>query len=74
MMRWRQDNGQMKCRQQLPALEPTQVWQLLSHAPGQKPNAGALISAYAELYDLRGGTVEIEFKEDVRHEARRWNE
>lgn len=64
MIRYRQANGQLKYRMLLTTLEPDQVWQLLGRSPDSASDATAAMIAYAELYDLRGGTVEVEFKED----------
>jgi hypothetical protein len=64
MFRHRQSNGQLKHRTLLTTLEPDQVWALLGRPQLERPDAAAILVAYAELYDQRGGTVEIEFKED----------
>jgi hypothetical protein len=48
----------------LTTLEPNEVLTLLGRGAGSDQSAATLITSYAELYDLRGGTVEIEFKQD----------
>jgi hypothetical protein len=44
-------------------LEPGDVLKLLGMAPGLVKEAGAVMMAYARLYDERGGAVEIDIKE-----------
>ena len=62
-MRWRKRNGQ-KCHGLLiSTLEPAEVLRLLGRPVEQLADQQAVMTAYAELYDQRGGTVEIEIKE-----------
>lgn len=62
-MRWRKRNGQKSHALLISTLEPEEVLRLLGQPPEQDQDPQALLSAYAELYDQRGGTVEIEIKE-----------
>jgi hypothetical protein len=62
-MRWRRRNGQKSHALLISTLEPGEVLRLLGKPPEQGRDPQALLSAYAELYDQRGGTVEIEIKE-----------
>lgn len=62
-MRWRKRNGQKSHAMLLSTLEPEDVLRLLGRPLEQGQDEQALLSAYAELYDQRGGTVEIEIKE-----------
>jgi hypothetical protein len=62
-MRWRKRNGQKSHAMLLSTLEPEDVLRLLGKPVEQGQDQQALLSAYAELYDQRGGTVEIEIKE-----------
>lgn len=62
-MRWRKRNGQKSHAMLLSTLEPEDVMRLLGKPLEQGQEPQALLSAYAELYDQRGGTVEIEIKE-----------
>jgi hypothetical protein len=62
-MRCRLRNGQWKYALVLSTLEPREVMQLLNQ-PVNLVNDPRALAAYAKLYDLRGGAVEIEFKED----------
>ncbi len=63
MMKRRLKNGQVKYNTLLTTLEAEQVMQLLDRPSEQTADAHQVIVAYAELYDLRGGAVEIEIKE-----------
>ena len=63
-MRWRLRNGQWKYALLLSALEPCEVMQLLKQPVDRVNDQRAVAAAYAKLYDLRGGAIEIEFKED----------
>ena len=62
-MRWRKRNGQKSYAMLISTLEPEDVLRLLGKPLEQGQDEQALLSAYAELYDQRGGTVEIEIKE-----------
>jgi len=62
-MRWRKRNGQRCHAMLISTVEPEDVLRLLSRPPEQIADEQAVVAAYAELYDQRGGTVEIEIKE-----------
>jgi hypothetical protein len=62
-IRWRKRNGQ-KCHAMLiSTLEPEEVMELLGQPLEQASDAQAVLSAYAQLYDERGGAIEIDIKE-----------
>jgi hypothetical protein len=63
-MRWRLRNGQWKYALLLSTLAPREVMQLLKQPVDRVNDQRAVAAAYAKLYDLRGGAIEIEFKED----------
>lgn len=63
VMRWRKRNGQICHHLLLSTLEPAQVMQLMEQPVELLSNPQAVAVAYAQLYDERGGTVEIEIKE-----------
>lgn len=63
-MRWRLRNGQWKHALILSTLAPREVMQLVNQPAEGAGGPRAVAAAYAKLYDLRGGAVEIEFKED----------
>jgi len=63
-LRWRLRNGQWKYALLLSTLAPREVMQLLHQPVDRVKDQRAVAAAYAKLYDLRGGAVEIEFKED----------
>lgn len=63
-MRWRLRNGHWKYALLLSTLEAREVMQLLNQPVDRVNDQRAVAAAYAKLYDLRGGAVEIEFKED----------
>jgi hypothetical protein len=63
-LRLRKRNGQWYHAVLLSSLTPGQVAALLDQPPAQLAGPAAQALAYAHLYDLRGGTVEIEIKED----------
>ena len=62
-LRWRKRNGQRCHALLISSLEPGDVLGLLGQAPGLITDAGAVMVAYARLYDERGGAVEIDIKE-----------
>lgn len=64
VMKWRKRNGQICYSILLSTLEPNEVIQLLGESDKLKHNSQAVLIAYARLYDERGGTIEIEIKED----------
>jgi hypothetical protein len=61
--RWRRRNGQKTHSLLISTLLPEQVMQLLGRAPEAVSDARTVMVAYAELYDERGGGVEIDIKE-----------
>jgi hypothetical protein len=64
IVRWRKRNGQECFAATLSTLAPRQVFDLLGQSPKLLHDRQAVALAYAYLYDKRGGTIEIEFKED----------
>jgi hypothetical protein len=64
IVRWRKRNGQECFAALLSTLTPLQVFDLLGGSPKLFHDGRAIALAYAYLYDKRGGTIEIEFKED----------
>jgi hypothetical protein len=62
-LRWRQRNGQRCHALLISTLEPGDVLKLLGMEPGLVKDAGAVMMAYARLYDERGGAVEVDIKE-----------
>jgi hypothetical protein len=62
-MRWRKRNGQRCHALLISTLEPAEVLRLLGRPLEQIADEQAVVAAYAELYDRRGGTVEIEIRE-----------
>lgn len=48
----------------LSTLTPRQVFELLGKSPRGLGNRTTVMQAYAKLYDMRGGAIEIEFKQD----------
>jgi hypothetical protein len=62
-VRWRKRNGQ-KCHAMLiSTLEPEDVMELVGQPLEQASDAQAVLLAYAQLYDERGGAIEIDIKE-----------
>jgi hypothetical protein len=64
IVRWRKRNGPECFAALLSTLTPRQVFDLLGQSPKLLHDGRAVALAYAYLYDKRGGTIEIEFKED----------
>jgi hypothetical protein len=64
IVRWKKKNGQECFAATLSTLTPRQVFNLLGQSPKLLDDGRAVALAYAYLYDKRGGTIEIEFKED----------
>lgn len=64
IVRWRKRNGQECFAALLSTLTARQVFDLLGQSPRLLHDRRAVALAYAYLYDKRGGTIEIEFKED----------
>jgi hypothetical protein len=62
-LRWRKRNGQRCHALLISSLEPSDVLKLLGMEPVVVKDAGAVMTAYARLYDERGGAVEIDIKE-----------
>ena len=62
-LRWRKKNGQRCTAMLLSTLEPADVLALLGKPLGQMRDPQAVLAAYVQLYDERGGAVEIEIKE-----------
>jgi hypothetical protein len=64
IVRWKKRNGQECFAALLSTLTPRQVFDLLGQLPKLLHDRRTVALAYAYLYDKRGGTIEIEFKED----------
>jgi len=62
-LRWRKKNGQRGTAMLLSTLEPADVFALLGKPLEQLADPQTVLAAYAQLYDERGGAVEIEIKE-----------
>jgi hypothetical protein len=62
-LRWRKRNGQRCHALLISSLEPGDVLRLLREGPEKEGDGQAVLSAYARLYDERGGGVEIDIKE-----------
>jgi hypothetical protein len=63
VIRWRKPNGQRYHALLLSTLEPEEVMSLLGRPLEQAGDAQQVLTAYVQLYDERGGAIEIEFKE-----------
>jgi Transposase DDE domain group 1 len=63
-LRWRKKNGQMSYAVIISTLEPRDVILLTKQPVDRLNDKRAVMRAYAAFYDQRGGTVEIEIKED----------
>jgi hypothetical protein len=63
VMKWRKKNGQVCHHLLLSTLDPADVIQLMGQPSELTTDAQAVAAAYAQLYDGRGGAVEIELKE-----------
>jgi Transposase DDE domain group 1 len=63
-IRWPKNNGKFKHAMLLSTLEPEAVIALLKQPNHMVNDVQAVVLAYAHFYDLRGGTIEIEIKED----------
>jgi Transposase DDE domain group 1 len=64
IVRWEKKNGQECFAALLSTLSPRQVFDLLGQSPKLLNDRQAVALAYAYLYDKRGGTIEVEIKED----------
>ena len=62
-LRWRKKNGQRCTAMLLSTLAPTDVFALLEMTTELMEDPQTVLSAYVQLYDARGGAVEIEIKE-----------
>lgn len=62
-LRWRKKNGQRCTAMLLSTLKPEDVFALLGKRARRTPDPQTVLSAYVQLYDERGGAVEIEIKE-----------
>jgi hypothetical protein len=62
-LRWRTRNGQRCHALLISTVEAEDVLRLVGRPLAQRADPQAVLVAYAELYDQRGGTVEIELKE-----------
>ena len=63
-LRWKKKNGQMSYAVILSTLEPRDVILLTKQPVDRVGDKRAVMGAYAAFYNQRGGTVEIEIKED----------
>jgi hypothetical protein len=63
-VRWRKANGQRCHAMLLSTLEPEEVLELLGREKEQATDRQKVLVAYMQLYDERGGAIEIEIKED----------
>ena len=63
-LRWKKKNGQMSYAVILSTLEPGDVILLTKQPVDRVGDKRAVMGAYAAFYNQRGGTVEIEIKED----------
>lgn len=64
VIRWHKRNGQTSHGMLISTLAPRDVLELLGQPAGDASDLEKLCRAYAQLYDKRGGAVEIEIKED----------
>jgi hypothetical protein len=62
-LRWRKPNGQRCHAMLLSTLEPVEVMALLGRPLEQTTDEQQVLAAYVQLYDARGGAIEIEIKE-----------
>src|SRR5215216_1861938 len=63
-VRWQKRNGQVRHALLISTLEPGDVLRLLGRPAHDVYQPELVALAYAEFYDKRGGTIEIEIKED----------
>ena len=64
VVRWQKRNGHVSHAMLISTLEPADVLGLLGQPLSHAHDPEKLCRAYAQLYDKRGGAVEIEIKED----------
>jgi hypothetical protein len=64
IVRWHKRNGQECFAALLSTLSPRQVFDLLGQSPKLLADPQAVALSYAYLSERRGGSIEIEFKED----------
>jgi len=62
-LRWRKKNGQRCTALRLSTLAPADVFALLGKPMEQPSDAPTVLAADGQLYDERGGAVEIDIKE-----------
>jgi hypothetical protein len=62
-VRWRKANGQRCHAMLLSTLEPEEVFKLLGREKEEATDGQKVLVAYMQLYDERGGAIEIEIKE-----------
>jgi hypothetical protein len=62
-VRWRKPNGQRYHAMLLSTLEPSEVLALLGQASKPVTDKQQVLVAYMQLYDERGGAIEIDIKE-----------
>ena len=63
-IRWRKRNRQVGHDLLISTLAPDEVLRLLGRSPRETYEPELVALAYAQLYDLRAGAIEIEIKED----------
>jgi Transposase DDE domain group 1 len=63
-MRWKKSNGQIRYGVIISTLEPREVILLTKQPVDRVNDKQAVMGAYTAFYDQRGGTIEIEIKED----------
>jgi len=64
VVRWHKRNGQTSYAMLISTLAPRDVLGLIGHPVSYVRDPERLCRAYAQLYDQRGGAVEIQIKED----------
>jgi hypothetical protein len=64
VIRWHKRNGQTSYGMLISTLAPREVLGLLGQPVSEARHPEKMCRAYAQLYDKRGGAVEIEIKED----------
>jgi hypothetical protein len=64
VIRWHKRNGQTSYGMLISTLSPRDVFGLLGQPASAARHPEKLCRAYAQLYDKRGGAIEIEIKED----------
>ncbi|HST20597.1 MAG TPA: transposase [Blastocatellia bacterium] len=64
VIRWTKENNQRGYAMLISTLEPDEVMRLLNKESADMKEGQMVAAAYAQLYDKRGGAIEIEIKED----------